>query len=91
MKDLILKIKMLFSALTTWFAKVLKENDEIVKTIAPLGVNICNFIKEYNGNDVVIALEEWATAFGGIWVKYTLPVPQQIKLNLKTGVWNYSA
>ena len=69
MKNLILKIKMLFSALTTWFAKVLKENDEIVKTIAPLGVNICNFIKEYNGNNIVVALEEWAAAFGGTWGK----------------------
>ena len=40
MKKFILKIKMLFSTLTTWFAKVLKENDEIVKVIAPIGVNI---------------------------------------------------
>ena len=28
MKSLILKIKMLFSTLTTWFANVIKENDD---------------------------------------------------------------
>ena len=60
---------MLFSTLTTWFAKVLKENDEIVKVVAPVAVNICNFIKEYNGNNMVLALEEWAAALGGTWGK----------------------
>ena len=60
---------MLFSTLTTWFAKVLKENDEIVKVIAPIGVNICNFIKEYNGNNMVVAMEEWAASLGGTWGK----------------------
>ena len=60
---------MLFSTLATWFANVLKENDEIVKTIAPIGVNICNFIKEYNGNNMVVAIEEWAASLGGTWGK----------------------
>lgn len=69
MKNLFLKIKMLFSVLTTWFAKVLKENDELVKTIAPIGVNICNFIKEYNGSNLVVAIEEWAAALGGTYGK----------------------
>lgn len=69
MKNLFLKIKMLFSILTTWFAKVLKENDEIVKVIAPIGVNICNFIKEYNGSNLVVSIEEWAAALGGTYGK----------------------
>ena len=69
MKSLILKLKMLFSTLTTWFASVIKENDEIVKIVAPVGVNICNFIKEYNGSTLVIAMEEWATALGGTYGK----------------------
>ena len=69
MKKFILKIRMLFSTLTTWFAKVLKENDEIVKVVAPVAVNICNFIKEYNGNNMVLALEEWAAELGGTWGK----------------------
>ena len=60
---------MLFNKLSTWFAKVLKENDEIVKVVAPVAVNICNFIKEYNGNNMVLALEEWAAALGGTWGK----------------------
>lgn len=69
MKNLILKIKMLFSVLTTWFAKVLKENDNIVKVIAPFGVNVCNFIKEYNGSFLVSELETWAATLGGPWAK----------------------
>jgi hypothetical protein len=69
MKKFILKLKMLFSSLATWFAKVLKENDEIVKVIAPVAVNICNFIKEYNGNNIVLSIEEWAAALGGAWGK----------------------
>ena len=60
---------MLFSSLATWFAKVLKENDEIVKVVAPVAVNICNFIKTYNGNNIVIAMEEWAADLGGAWGK----------------------
>ena len=60
---------MLFSTLATWFANVLKENDEIVKVVAPVAVNICNFIKEYNGSSIVIAMEEWAAALGGTWGK----------------------
>ena len=60
---------MSFNKLSTWFAKVLKENDEIVKVVAPVAVNICNFIKEYNGNNMVLALEEWAAALGGTWGK----------------------
>ena len=60
---------MLFNKLSTWFTKVLKENDEIVKVVAPVAVNICNFIKEYNGNNMVLALEEWATALGGTYGK----------------------
>ena len=60
---------MLFNKLSTWFTKVLKENDEIVKVVAPVAVNICNFIKEYNGNNMVLALEEWAAALGGTWGK----------------------
>lgn len=69
MKNLILKIKSLFSVLTTWFAKVLKENDNIVKVIAPFGVNVCNFIKEYNGSSLVSELETWAATLGGPWAK----------------------
>ena len=69
MKNLILKIKMLSSVLTTWFAKVLKENDNIVKVIAPFGVNVCNFIKEYNGSSLVSELETWAATLGGPWAK----------------------
>ena len=69
MKNLTLKIKMLFSVLTTWFAKVLKENDNIVKVIAPFGVNVCNFIKEYNGSSLVSELETWAATLGGPWAK----------------------
>ena len=69
MKKFILKLKMLFNKLSTWFTKVLKENDEIVKVVAPVAVNICNFIKEYNGNNMVLALEEWAAALGGTWGK----------------------
>ena len=69
MKKFILKLNMLFNKLSTWFTKVLKENDEIVKVVAPVAVNICNFIKEYNGNNMVLALEEWATALGGTWGK----------------------
>lgn len=69
MKNLILKIKSLFSVLTTWFAKVLKENDNIVKVIAPFGVNVCNFIKEYNGSFLVSELETWAATLGGPWAK----------------------
>ena len=69
MKKLFLKIKMLFSALTTWFAKVLKENDYIVKVVAPFGVNVCNFIKEYNGSLLVTELETWAATLGGPWAK----------------------
>ena len=60
---------MLFNKLSTWFTKVLKENDEIVKVVAPVAVNICNFIKEYNGNNMVLALEEWAASLGGAWGK----------------------
>ena len=60
---------MLFNKLSTWFTKVLKENDEIVKVVAPVAVNICNFIKEYNGNNMVLALEEWAAELGGTWGK----------------------
>ena len=63
---------MLFSTLATWFANVLKENDEIVKTIAPIGVNICNFVKEYNGNNMVVAIEEWAASLGGAWGKVAI-------------------
>ena len=69
MKKFILKLNLLFNKLSTWFAKVLKENDEIVKVVAPVAVNICNFIKEYNGNNMVLALEEWAAALGGTWGK----------------------
>lgn len=69
MKKLFLKIKMLSSALTTWFAKVLKENDYIVKVVAPFGVNVCNFIKEYNGSLPVTELETWAATLGGPWAK----------------------
>ena len=69
MKKFILKLKMLFNKLSTGFTKVLKENDEIVKVVAPVAVNICNFIKEYNGNNMVLALEEWAAALGGTWGK----------------------
>ena len=72
MKSLILKINMLYSTLTTWFASVIKENDEIVKVIAPVGVNICNFIKEYNGSNLVVALEEWAALLGGTWGKVAI-------------------
>lgn len=77
MKNLFLKIKMLFSTLATWFANVLKENDEIVKTISPIGVNICNFIKEYNGNNMVVAIEEWAASLGGTWGKVAVGFVQK--------------
>ena len=63
---------MLFNKLSTWFTKVLKENDEIVKVVAPVAVNICNFIKEYNGNNMVLALEEWAALLGGTWGKVAI-------------------
>jgi hypothetical protein len=63
------KIKMLFSKLTNWFAKLLSKNDEIVKMAAPFGVNICNFIKEYNGNDLVTALKEFILSTGNIYMK----------------------
>jgi len=66
MKSIILKLKMIFSSITTWFAKVLKENDNIVKVVAPFAINVCNYIKEYNGNELVKDLEAWATISGGV-------------------------
>jgi hypothetical protein len=67
--SLISKIKALFSKLGTWFTKMLKENDTIVKVITPYAVNVCNFIKEYNGSDLVTDLETYAESLGGTWVK----------------------
>lgn len=66
MKNFLLKLKMIFSSVTTWFAKVLKENDNIVKVVAPFAINVCNFIKEYNGNDIVKDIEAWASVSGGV-------------------------
>lgn len=68
------KIKMLFSKLTTWFAKMLNENDEIVKTVAPFAVNICNFVKEYNGNELVTALKEFILSTGNVYLKSAVGV-----------------
>ena len=53
----------------TWFAGVLKKNDEIVKVVAPYAINVCNFIKEYNGDSLFIALKAWAASAGGPWAK----------------------
>ena len=68
------KIKMLFSKLTNWFAKMLTENDEIVKMIAPFAVNICNFVKEYNGNELVTALKELILSTGNVYLKSAVGV-----------------
>jgi len=68
------KIKMLFSKLTNWFAKMLTENDEIVKMVAPFAVNICNFVKEYNGNELVTALKELILSTGNIYLKSAVGV-----------------
>lgn len=69
MKKLWLKIRAFFSTLTTWFAGILKKNDEIVKVVAPYAINVCNFIKEYNDSDLVNALKAWAAGLGGTWSK----------------------
>jgi len=68
------KIKMLFSKLTNWFAKMLTENDEIVKMVAPFAVNICNFVKEYNGNELVTALKELILSTGNVYLKSAVGV-----------------
>ena len=68
------KIKMLFNKLTNWFAKMLTENDEIVKMIAPFAVNICNFVKEYNGNELVTALKELILSTGNVYLKSAVGV-----------------
>ena len=72
MKNLWVKIRMFFSSLATWFAGVLKKNDEIVKVVAPYAINVCNFIKEYNGDSLFIALKAWASGLGGPWAKVTV-------------------
>lgn len=72
------KIKMLFSKLTNWFAKFLSKNDEIVKMAAPLGVNICNFIKEYNGNDIVTALKDFILSTGNIYMKTSVGIAEKL-------------
>lgn len=72
------KIKMLFNKLTTWFAKMLNENDEIVKMIAPFAVNICNFIKEYNGNELVSALKQFILSTGNVYLKSIVGVADML-------------
>lgn len=72
------KIKMLFSKLTNWFAKMLSKNDEIVKKLAPFGVNICNFIKEYNGNDLVTALKEFILSTGNVYLKSAVGIADML-------------
>lgn len=63
---------MFFSTLGTWFANVLQKNDEIVKVVAPYAINVCNIIKEYNGNELVAWLKLWAENAGGPWAKVAI-------------------
>lgn len=72
MKKFWLKLKMFFSTLATWFESVLQKNDEIVKVVSPFAVNVCNVIKEYNGNEIVVALKTWAASAGGPWAKVAI-------------------
>lgn len=78
MKKLILKIKMLWSVLTTWFASMLSKNDEIVKMVAPFAVNICNFVKEYNGSEVVSALRLFIESKGNTYLKSVIGLTDKL-------------
>ena len=78
MKKLILKIKMLFSILTTWFASMLSKNDEIVKMVAPFAVNICNFIKEFNGSSPVESIKQFIESTGNAYLKSVIGVTDKL-------------
>lgn len=64
MKKFWIKVKALFNKVSTWFVKFMHENDKIINEVAPVAINVCNFIKEYNGNDIVLALKTWASSTG---------------------------
>jgi hypothetical protein len=78
MKKLILKIKMLFSVLTTWFASMLSKNDEIVKMVAPFAVNICNFIKEFNGSSPIESIKQFIESTGNTYLKSVIGVTDKL-------------
>ena len=78
MKKLILKIKMLFSILTTWFASMLSKNDEIVKMVAPFAVNICNFIKEFNGSSPVESIKQFIESTGNAYLKSVIGITDKL-------------
>lgn len=78
MKKLILKIKMLFSILTTWFASMLSKNDEIVKIFAPFAINICNFIKEYNGSAPIDAIRLFIESTGNAYLKSVIGITDKL-------------
>lgn len=78
MKKLILKIKMLFSILTTWFASMLSKNDEIVKIVAPFAINICNFIKEYNGSAPIDAIRLFIESTGNAYLKSVIGITDKL-------------
>lgn len=53
MKKLWLKIKLLFNGVITKIIDFIIANDKIVTDIAPVAVNVCNFLKEYNDDGTI--------------------------------------
>ena len=57
MKKLWIKVKLLFNGVISKIMNYIIENDKLVKEIAPIAVNVCNFIKEYNDSDATNIIE----------------------------------
>lgn len=53
MKKLWLKIKLLFNGVVSKIIDFIIANDKVVTDIAPVAVNVCNFLKEYNDDSVL--------------------------------------
>lgn len=64
MKKIKAFFKRLFGKLNGWIAKFMTVNDEAVKKYSPIAVDICNFIKEYNGNAIVDDLTKFLSSLG---------------------------
>lgn len=72
------KIKAIFNSVNNWFTNLLINNDKLVKVYAPVGVNFCNFVKEYNDADATKTAEELIEDFGGKYGKIAVTIIQKL-------------
>lgn len=78
MKKIKAFFKRLFGKLNGWIAKFMAVNDEAVKKYSPIAVDICNFIKEYNGNAIVDDLTKFLSSLGNPVVNGGISIAKKV-------------